>query len=276
MEPYDNQQKNDSGPLWPKIPGAMIPGIILIAIGALFLLDNLHILHVSTWFAYWPVILIAFGLVKLVDSTHTGGRIAGGAMLTVGGLFLADNLGYLRIDQMWPLILIAIGAFMLWNRLSPGYDYGQWWPKHHRAWNWDRDRNWDRRRGWDRHRGWDRFSFDSSSTGGNTIHEVNVFTGTRRVITDQDFKGGKISNVFAGLTLDLTGANIAGDSALLEISAVYGGAVVRIPTTWELVMRGAGVFGGYSDQTVHPPITPETKRLIVKGGAVFGGVTFKN
>jgi hypothetical protein len=41
-------------------------------------------------------------------------------------------------------------------------------------------------------------------------------------------------------------------------------------------MRGAGVFGGYSDQTIHPPITSETKRLIVKGGAVFGGVTFKN
>jgi hypothetical protein len=41
-------------------------------------------------------------------------------------------------------------------------------------------------------------------------------------------------------------------------------------------MKGAGVFGGYSDQTMHPPITPETKKLIVKGGAVFGGVTIKN
>ena len=76
----------------------MIPGLVLVAIGALFLLDNLHIVHVSTWFAYWPVILIAIGLVKLVDSTHTGGHIAGGVLMAVGGLFLADNLGYLRID----------------------------------------------------------------------------------------------------------------------------------------------------------------------------------
>lgn len=240
----------------------MIPGLILVAIGALFLLDNLHIVHVSTWFAYWPVILIAFGLVKLVDSTFPGGRIAGGVLMAVGAAFLADNLGYIRIDQMWPLLLIAAGLFLLWIRTHSGYDYSRWWggPFHERHW---------------RHR---HFQFDSPSysSGGSTIHEVNVFSGTRRVINDQDFKGGKISCVFGGITLDLTGANMVGNSAVLDISAVYGGAVVRIPTTWHLEMRGAGVFGGYSDQTIHPPFTPETKRLIVKGGAVFGGVTFKN
>ncbi len=269
MERYDNRQ-TDPGPFWPKIPGAMIPGLILVAVGALFLLDNLHIVHVSAWFAYWPVLVIAVGLVKLVDSTYTGGRIAGGVMMTVGGLFLADNLGYLRIDQMWPLILIAIGVFMLWNRMHPGNDYAQWWRGHMREQIRDRVRH--RARPWDR----SPFQFESSYVGGNTIHEVNVFSGTRRVITDQDFRGGKVACVFGGITLDLTGANIAGNSASLDISAVYGGAVVRIPTSWHLTMRGAGVFGGNSDQTIHPPITPETKTLIVKGGAVFGGVTFKN
>lgn len=238
----------------------MVPGLVLVAIGALFLLDNLHIVHVSTWFAYWPVILIAIGLVKLVDSTHTGGRIAGGVLMGVGGLFLADNLGYLSIDQMWPLALIAVGVFLLWNRLRPGYDYRQWWGR----WQ-PRNRPWTHQE-----------HFDDSSLWGNKIHEVNVFSGTRRVITDQDFRGGKVDCVFGGITLDLTGANIAGDKAVLRVSAVYGGAVIRIPTHWDVVIRGGGFFGGYSDQTVHPPRTPETKRLIVKGGAVFGGVTFKN
>jgi hypothetical protein len=264
MERYDNQQTDR--PFWPKIPGTMIPGLILVAIGALFLLDNLHIVHVSAWFAYWPVLVIAVGLVKLVDSTYTGGRIAGGVMMTVGGLFLADNLGFLRIDQMWPLILIAIGVFMLWTRMRPGYDYGQWWRGHMG----EEMREQVRGRVRDRARPWHNspFQFESSCIGGNTIHEVNVFSGTRRVITNQDFRGGKVACVFGGITLDLTGANIVGNSAQLDVSAVYGGAVVR--------MRGAGVFGGYSDQTIHPPITPETKKLIVKGGAVFGGVTFKN
>jgi len=264
MERYDTQRNDNPGPFWPRIPGAMIPGLILVAIGALFLLDNLHIVHVSAWVAYWPVILIAVGLVKTVDSDHTGGRIAGAVLMTIGGLFLADNLGYVRIDQMWPLALIAVGLFMLWNRMHPGNDYGARWNRGlHRKF---RATNW----------GEDKFAWDTSSLGGNRIHETNVFSGTRRVITDQDFQGGKVDCVFGGMTLDLTGANIAGDKAVLHVSAVYGGATVRIPLHWDLVIKAGGFFGGYSDQTIHPPRTPETKRLIIKGGAVFGGVTFKN
>jgi Domain of unknown function (DUF5668) len=266
MEPYHNQQENGPGPFGSKISPAMIPGLILVAIGALFLLDNLHIVHVSTWFAYWPVILIAVGLVKLVDSQHTGGQIAGGVLMAVGGLFLADNLGFVRIDQLWPLILIAIGLFLLWARMRPGDEYRNWFGGFHR-----RLHHHHPRRDWFQEEG-----YDDTSLGGNKLHEVNVFSGTRRVITDQDFRGGKVDCVFGGITLDLTGADIAGDKAVLHISAVYGGAVVRIPLHWDLVIRGGGFFGGYSDQTIHPPKSPQTKRLIAKGGAVFGGVTFKN
>jgi hypothetical protein len=41
-------------------------------------------------------------------------------------------------------------------------------------------------------------------------------------------------------------------------------------------MHGAGIFGGFIDNTVHPPQSPDMKHLIVRGAAVFGGVTFKN
>jgi hypothetical protein len=259
MERYDNQPK-DGDAFWPRIPGPLIPGVILIVIGGLFLLDNLHIINVAAWFAYWPVVLIAVGLVKLVDSNHPGGQIAGGVLMVVGGLILADNLGFLRIDQLWPLALIAVGVFLLWSRTRPDYAGKPWWYWKEKVKHWDFGPPIE----------------DSAANAGNMVHEVNVFSGTRRVITSQDFRGGKVSCVFGGVTLDLTGANIAGESATLEISAVYGGAVVRIPLTWDLVMRGGGVFGGYSDQTIHPPRTPETKRLIVRGGAVFGGVTFRN
>ena len=261
MEPYKNPrdpQRDDPGGLFPRVSPALMPGLILVGIGALFLLDNLHIVHVSSWFAYWPVILIAIGLVKLVDSTHAGGRIAGGVLMGVGGLFLGDNMGYFRIEELWPLILIGIGLMMLWNRTHPGSDTW-WWGRPYRYKGWKRSQFWD-----------------EMPLGGNTVHEFAMFSGSRRVVTDQDFKGGRISCLFGGVNLDLTRANMVGNSALLDISAIYGGAVVRIPTTWNLEMRGGGVFGGFSDHTMHPPLTPETKRLIVKGGAVFGGVTVKN
>src|ERR1039457_1280657 len=93
-------------------------GLILVAIGVLFLLGNLNIVHGTYWIAYWPVILIVIGLVQLVDSTSSSGRVGGGIMLVVGGLFLADNLGYINfpIWDLWPLILIGVGLMMLWNR----------------------------------------------------------------------------------------------------------------------------------------------------------------
>jgi predicted membrane protein len=238
----------------------MIPGLVLVGIGTLFLLDNLRVIRVSSWFAYWPVILIAIGLFKLVDSTFTGGRIAGAVLMGLGGLFLADNLGYLtfRIEDLWPLILIGIGLVLLWNRTHGGPDTWGWGHRYRREW---------------RRRFRNGMPFIANS---NVVHEYAVFGGSRRVVTDQDFKGGRIACVFGGVNLDLTGAAMAGNTAVLDISTVYGGATVRIPPSWNLEVRSAGIFGGFVDRTVHPPVSPDMKHLMVRGAAVFGGVTFKN
>jgi hypothetical protein len=273
MQPNDNPRdpgREDQGGIPPGGMPALMPGLILVGIGALFLLGNLHVVRMHDWFDYWPVILIAIGLAQMVDSTHTGGRVTGGVLMGVGGLFLADNLGYLRFSvwDLWPLILIGFGLMMLWNRTTCGP----------RQWGRERYGGW-RRRTW-RGGSWPGWGVDQSGGGtsfaSNMVHEFAIFAGSRRIVTAQDFKGGRVSCVFGGVNLDLTGANMAGNVAILDMSTVYGGAVVRIPTSWEAEVRGAGVFGGFSDHTVHPPNTPDMKRLIVKGAAVFGGVTIRN
>jgi hypothetical protein len=253
---------------------ALIPGLILVGIGALFLLDNLHIVRLHTWLDYWPVILIAIGMVQLVDSNYTGGRVAGGVLMGVGGLFLADNLGYLRFNiwDLWPLILIGAGLAMLWNRATRGPQ--DWWDARSRWHDRWRQRTW-RGGPWGGWSGAEPFS-SATSFSGNVLHEYAVFGGSRRTITAQDFRGGRVACVFGGVNLDLTGAAMSGNTAVLELSTVYGGATVRIPTSWNLEVRGVGIFGGFSDQTVHPPNSPDMKRLIVRGAAIFGGATFKN
>jgi len=252
----------------------MIPGLILVGIGVLFLLDNLHIVRIHDWFDYWPVILIAVGLVQLVDSSYTGGRVIGGILAGLGGLFLADNLGYLKFNiwDLWPLALIGVGLMMLWKRTTWGAQDCWWGPRFRLYGRW-RERTGRRGpfAGW----GPDQFSRGTFFTS-NVLHEFALFGGSRRTVTAQDFRGGRVSAVFGGVNLDLTGANMAGNTAVIEMSTVYGGATVRIPTSWNLEVRGAGIFGGFSDETVHPPNTPEMKHLIVRGAAVFGGVTFKN
>ncbi len=52
---------------------------------------------------------------------------------------------------------------------------------------------------------------------------------------------------------------------------------MTVPETWTVVVRGTGIFGGFSDETV-PPVRGDVKSpsLLVTGSAVFGGVTVKN
>jgi Putative adhesin/Domain of unknown function (DUF5668) len=67
---------------------------VLILVGVVFLLGNLHMLswaHIGTWFAhYWPVLLILWGVIKLIeyqqaqrDGVPARGIGAGGVLLVV-------------------------------------------------------------------------------------------------------------------------------------------------------------------------------------------------
>ena len=108
----------------------LVPGLILVGIGALFFLNNLHIIYLRDWIAWWPAILVAVGIVKLVDSTYTGGRVAGGVLLGLGGVFLAQSLGFLqiRMHDLWPLILIGVGLLLLFQRAGQWHARGPTYP----------------------------------------------------------------------------------------------------------------------------------------------------
>jgi len=233
----------------------LIPGLILVGIGALFFLNHLHIIYIREWMAYWPVILIAIGIVKLVDSNFTNGRVAGGVLFGLGVIFLAQSLGFiqLRIRDMWPLILIGLGLMLLFQR-------AQWYLRLP-----DRPINIG-----------SSFRADTGNVA-NTVKIDAVFSGGKRVMKTQDFQGGEIVTVFGGIELDLRQAGIAGDSAILEVNAIFGGVEISIPQSWSAVVEGVGIFGGFGDSTLQPdPRDPAAKRLIVRGAAIFGGVEVKN
>lgn len=243
---------------WQQSSERYIPAIVLIGLGVLFFLNNLHIVAAHDVVRYWPAIFIAVGIVQLVDSVYAAGRVVGGAFVGVGAVLLARNLGYLdiRIHDLWPLILIGIGIMMLLQRTGVWRDkvfFGMANNRHFRRWR------------------------EHQYTPG-MLNEYAVFGGGKRKVNTFDFKGGSVEAVFGGFEIDLRETVMAGDSAVLEANAVFGGIEIRIPITWSAVVQGVGVFGGYQDETTQPNATliPNPKRLIVKGAAVFGGVEVKN
>ena len=243
MQPNDDYRFQ-----WRSSPG-LIPAIVIIGVGVIFLLNNLHVLRAEEWYRYWPGILIAAGLAKLVDANTHGGRLAGGVLIGVGGLFLLDtfNLIQLSWDDFWPLVLIGVGLLMLFNRLSG-------------------PRPWMQRGPW-----------PSAARREGVFGGTAIFSGFKRKVTDGDFRGGFITAIFGGGELNLRQAGMQADSAVVEVSAIFGGVEIKVPRAWLVISQGTGVFGGFVDETQQPPEdTPGLKRLIVKGEAVFGGVSIKN
>jgi predicted membrane protein len=112
----------------------------------------------------------------------------------------------------------------------------------------------------------------------NQLRDGAVFGGSRRRVDSQDFQGGEAFAMFGGVEIDLRKAAMTRDEILIEANAIFGGIEIRVPETWNVLVRGAGIFGGYEDETMDTRVRPEGKQpvLIVNGFAVFGGVSIKN
>jgi len=256
--------------------GGVVGGVVLAGIGVLLLLQNLGIPYFEDLERYWPVILIVVGIAQAAKSMGMGGRVWGGAVFAVGVIFLLNNFGVIHGDVwrfIWPGMFILLGLAMLAraiDRQTSG-GYGPVAREDARKMAHDirdavRERigsDWNSR---------------GSTSSVNHLNEWAVFGGSRRRIDSQDFEGGEAFACFGGIEIDLRKAAITRDEILIEVNAIFGGVEVRVPETWNVVVRGAGIFGGYEDKTIDSRVAPEGKpvHVIVNGFAIFGGVTIQN
>jgi len=104
-----------------------------------------------------------------------------------------------------------------------------------------------------------------------------VFGGVHRKVTTDDFRGGQTTATFGGVEIDLRRARMRGDSAVIDVTAMFGGVEFKVPPTWLVIGQVMAVFGGFGNKALEPdPEQPGIKRLYIKGTAMFGGVEVKN
>jgi hypothetical protein len=104
--------------------GSIFWPILLITLGAVFLLRNVGGLSGDAWdnlLRLWPVLLIALGL----DSLYRREGVAGAVFwIGLGVVFLLANLGMFAwnvwdvVFNLWPILLIAIGLDIVLGRRS--------------------------------------------------------------------------------------------------------------------------------------------------------------
>ena len=224
----------------PRITAQVLFGLIVIVVGIVFTLANLGIIEADQYLSYWPAGLVAVGLLKLWQARDGHGIFGGSFMVVVGGWMLLEHIAVIRIDirDVWPLFLVFLGGYLMFKGFGGG------------------------RR---------------TSTADSTAHitALAIMAGVVRRSSSTAFEGGDLTAIMGGCDIDLRRASIAGDEAVIDVFAFWGGIELKVPQDWHVIGRVTPLMGGYEDKTQTQP-AQASKRLVIRGLAIMGGIDVKN
>jgi hypothetical protein len=253
-------------------------GLILLGIGFLLIIENLKFVPDFTpwWVWTWQFLLITIGVFSLLTTDNKGPGII---LIGIGSIFLLPQI----MDDIFPdffdlfeddsrlfvyLILIVIGLSLLFRS---GSNFGRGFRSRHGLWNDRGDRNVSV------NSPENTADADAEYSDTDYIDEVAIFGGGEKIITSNNFRGGKVTALFGGVDLILLNAKLAQGTHQLEVFAMFGGWTLRIPSHWHVKSEVVAIFGGVSDKRYIGPDTVKdnTRQLVIKGFVMFGGGEIK-
>lgn len=234
--------------------GRIVIGVILVAIGLFLVYDNLfnfHFIFLDYLFSF-PVILIFIGIVILLNSRN---NFFGYLLLIGGGYFFLKDTLHLEVNHIisdiWPLLIIGLGLYILLkkrNGSSSNY-------------------NIDGSTGKDG-------TNDFETNKMDFIDETTILGGSKKAFSSQQFRGGKVTTIFAGSEIDLRDCKLAGERQIIDILTLFGSTEIYLPRDWKVVISVVSIFGGFDDDR-RIDIEDE-KVLVIKGLVLFGANEIKS
>jgi hypothetical protein len=258
--------------------GKALAGIILLAVGAILLFRQFEFFFIPHWLFTWPMWLIFWGL--FIGARSNFHKPSSFILMFLGVILLIDHNVPGAGGIVWPLAIIGFGLWMILRRHSR-FDNEYWEKRYGHKWDW---RN---------HTGFspnEPLAGQTSSTvppagtgqsmypptGDDYLDAVSVFGGIKKTILSKDFKGGDIVNIFGGAELDFTQADING-RVIIDITQIFGGTKIIVPSHWQVVSDIAAVFAGFDDKRMKNTASPNSdKILVLKGVSIFAGVDIRS
>lgn len=241
--------------------GKIMNGLLVVTIGSLFLARELGA-ELPIWLFTWKMLLIGIGVILAVKHRfrHPGWII----LIGIGSAFLLNDLySDMHLKPfLWPVILIIVGLIMIFK---PRRKLHQW--KKCRS---------NRHDHFHKHFK-ENMTEQEISSNKDFLDSTSIMAGTKKNILSKNFRGGDIVNIIGGTQLNLTQADMT-QPATLEVTQVFGGTKLIIPSNWEIKSETVSIFGGIEDKRqVQPAISGESpKILILIGTTVFGGIEIKS
>ncbi len=248
----------------PRHNGRIFAGLFLLLVGAAFFMRELSFPFFPDWLFTWPMILIAVGIYTGIkhEFRNPGWLI----LVVIGGIFLADqtDIGFNFHRFLVPILIITVGFVMIMR------------PRRHGNWRW---RDWDDWKqksassyGQDYAR---KQEYATSFSSEDFFDSTSIFGAAKKNILSKNFQGGDITCFFGGCEIDLSKADIQ-KTAVLDLTFVFGGGKIIVPSNWQISFHMTPVFGGIEDKRQQPLSDNPDKILIIKGTCVFGGLEIKN
>jgi Domain of unknown function (DUF5668) len=108
--------------------GRVVAGLIIIAAGVALLADRIGISGIHLSGRYWPLLLMAFGFMRLIDplmrpNGRRRSRWTGVWFIYLGlwGFVSEFHVLGLAYTTSWPLLIVGAGIGMIWRALEdPG------------------------------------------------------------------------------------------------------------------------------------------------------------
>ncbi|HZI51067.1 MAG TPA: LiaF domain-containing protein [Terriglobia bacterium] len=267
--------------------GREVAGLIIVLIGFGLLMNTMDIMPAFPFFwmihRFWvPALFIGIGVLLLSRGQGRDRSGVGVFFILLGLFFLIGSLGMWGFGfKKWigPAILIWIGIAMLMKNQRPRIgppppvppppgpsvpgDSVPGAPAPGASFN----------------NAQDRFQRDTAGgqqfTDSSDFIRATVILGSfNRRCPSQQFRGGDLAAIMGGGKIDLRGAQIQGNEAVLDVFVLMGGLEIQVPETWAVEPRFTPVLGGYDDRTHRSAQT--TQRLVITGGAIMSGITILN
>jgi predicted membrane protein len=219
-------------------------GVLIVVLGAIFLAENLGLVESRYLLQrFWPAAFFAIGTALLLQPSHGRARWWGALWIVAGAWIWADQQDWIDVNffqVFFPAGLLVVGASLVWRALHPGRERPA-----------------------------------KSEEEGSHPHLFALMAGNEVRSITRGFRGADLGAVMGGVTLDLTRAQMEGESAIIDVVAFWGGIEIRVPQDWVVTSQVFPLMGGYEDNT-RPAADGPAKRLVLRGVAVMGGVEVKN